>query len=57
MPAKARCWSTPTGRKTVGYCLETMCSSGKKQLLTLNQACSLCPVTDDMAMCHPSSAR
>ena len=28
--------------------------TGKKRLLTLNQACSLRPVTDDMAMCHPS---
>ncbi len=27
--------------------------SGEERRLVLNQACGLCPVTDDMAMCHP----
>lgn len=27
--------------------------TGEQRRLALNQACGLCPVTDDMAMCHP----
>lgn len=27
--------------------------TGEERRLVLNQACTLCPVTDDMAMCHP----
>jgi hypothetical protein len=27
--------------------------TGEERRLVLNQACGLCPVTDDMAMCHP----
>ena len=34
--------------------LGTNVLTGKERLLTLKQTCSLCPVTDDMAMCHPS---
>jgi hypothetical protein len=37
------------GRLLLGKNLAT----GEERRLVLNQACSLCPVTDDMAMCHP----
>ena len=37
------------GRLLLGKNLVT----GEERRLVLNQACSLCPVTDDMAMCHP----
>lgn len=29
--------------------------TGEERRLVLNQACGLCPVTDDMAMCHPEA--
>jgi len=37
------------GRLLLGRNLVT----GEERRLVLNQACALCPVTDDMAMCHP----
>ncbi len=37
------------GRLLLGRNLIT----GEERQQVLNQACSLCPVTDDMAMCHP----
>jgi hypothetical protein len=40
----------PDGRLLLGENLVT----GKRRLLTLTQGCTLHPVTDDMAICHPS---
>lgn len=39
------------GRLLLGRNLVT----GEERRLVLNQACALCPVTDDMAMCHPKA--